>query len=354
MKKHLIVITSREPYNNEGNSHMRYLDVLIKMHEVVFIQPPEKWPTTSYKNEIVNDNLTIFKYRNILPYRFFPKIVAKINDVITSFCLSRFIKDKSFILWQFDPYYLEMTPFLSIEKKLYFPLDSYLRDYRDNIFATRSDLLATVNSTFLKHQYSELTKKSLLVPHGYSEDQRHPDIAATIEIKKRYGKFAILTGSLTSNVDYPLLIELADRIDKFKILLVGKKVVSTPELEVLLKKSNVEYLGSKSYKVLKNYITSSKVCLVAYDKEVGPWRNPIKITDYLALDRPVINTVPLKDLNELNDCGLFTTFNNDDFIKLVIKGLNDELEFNKEKLFQWRNQNNYNRLTELVLQRLLT
>ena len=151
-----IVITSREQYNQEGNSHMHYLDELIKSNKVIFIEPAKSWPASRKKLFVKNKNLTLFNYYNLIPYRFFPKFAGKINDIITCFLLSRKLKKESpIILWQFDPYSLEKLPFLKIFKKIYFPLDGYSRDYRDAVFAKRADLLVTVNSTFISHYGSK-------------------------------------------------------------------------------------------------------------------------------------------------------------------------------------------------------
>lgn len=344
-----ILITSREPYNQEGNSHMHYLEILLKTNKVIFIEPAKHWPPKNFKYQVNKENLTIYNYYNLIPYKPFPKLAGKINDLITCFLLHlKLKKEKPLILWQFDPYYLEKIPFLKIWKKVYFPLDGYSRDERDAIFAKRADLLTTVNSTFIDHYYHKYNKNILLLPHGFSDFQLSRDDEEVSKIEKEFKDFVVLTGSLSVGVDYKLLENIALSVAPKKLVIIGKTLVPKGTTKSLFEKPNVVYLGLKSYKVLKNYIAAAKCCIVAYDKGTGTWRNPIKITDYIAQYKPIVNTISLKDLANLESKIMYTTQNREQFIKWINLSLEDSLPVDNEFITEYISQNHYRNLVSLI------
>ena len=132
-----IVITSREPFNDEGNSHLHYLHEITKNQKVIFINPPESWPPRKYTTRKPLPNLTVFAYRNYFPMRFAKRFIGKINDYITNYLLKKELGVSDFILWQFDPYYLSYIKNLNPTRLIYFPLDGYSKDPRDAFFAKR-------------------------------------------------------------------------------------------------------------------------------------------------------------------------------------------------------------------------
>lgn len=352
-KKKLVVITSREPYNNEGNSHMHYLDVLLDKFNVVFINPPEVWPVQNSKPKRISDSLIIFNYCNVFPVRFSEIFFSGLNDLITCFFLNRFIKKeygkKDFLLWQFDPYYLNKISFLNIFKKVYFPLDAYFRDKRDKIFAERADLLVTVNSTFIDSYYHKQSENIKLIPHGYSKSHDNPNPEEVEKLKQEFGDFLLFTGSLSFGVDHKLMEKIADCIFPMNFILVGKILVDESLLAPLFNKKNVQYLGSKHYKVLKNYAAASSFCIVVYDLATSTWRNPIKITDYLAQGKPIVNTVLLKDLNPLEGKVLFSSNEEKQFLELIKKASLKQLKVDIEFVEQWKVNNSYEKLRDSIL-----
>jgi len=347
-----IVITSREPYNQEGNSHMHYTNELAKRFNVVFVNPPLKFPTLKFEQNRIHNRLTIVPYLNVFPMRFLPVLFGKLNDMITALFLSKMVQEKKVILWQFDPYYLSFLAWFKPYKKLYFPLDRYSFDRRDLQVAKNADLLVTVNSTFIERLYHKLIVPKFLVPHGFSMNQKSPSVEVVDKMKNKYGNFAILTGALSSGVDYQLLHKVADHIQPNKLVIIGKKLVDFKNLELLFKKDNVVYLGVKPFDELKNFIAASMCCLVAYDKATDTWRNPIKITDYLIQEKAVINTIPLKDLEIYQQIGLYTSRDANQYLEWVKQGIKGGLKVDNTKIQRLVGENSYQKLVARILKEL--
>lgn len=345
LKGKTIVITSREPFNQEGNSHMHYLTALLKTNKVIFIDPPKRWPSFNIKSKRIGKNLTLFPYINIFPYKLSLKVASIINDILTSFFLQfKIQKKEQVILWQFDPYYLEKTPFLNFWRKIYFPLDGYSKDPRDKLFAEKADLLVTVNSTFIEHYYNKYNDNILLLPHGFSDFQLNADKKEVNSIKNHYRKFVVFTGSLSEGVDFTLLHKLAKAIYPNKLLIIGKSLVKLTVTKKLFELENVFFLGLKPYTELKHYIAAAACCIVAYNKSTGGWRNPIKITDYAAQLKPIINTTPLKDLETLEHAILHTTQDHDKFIDKTLLALENKLIVNTKLVEEYILENKYKNL----------
>lgn len=348
-KNLIIIITSREPFNKEGNSHTHYLNELKKSNEVLFINPPYGWPPKKIKAQKPQKNLTVVPYFNLLPHRVFKSFASRVNDFLTCILISKQTGNKKIILWQFDPYYLEKISFLNINKFIYFPLDAYFRDKRDALFAKRANILVTVNSTFINEYYHRLNTNILLLPHGFSEFQEHPNLKVASEIKSEYSDYVIFTGSLTQGVDFKLLLEVAKQIFPKNLLIIGKQIVNDNMVEELFSQSNVYPLGFKPLEELKNYIYSSMCCLVTYNKQTGPWRNPIKITDYIAQHKPIINTTPLKDLDILKNKILFTSSDQTEFLNLLQDVLNKKHKVNNSFVSAYIQKNNYKNLVDKII-----
>lgn len=349
-----IVITSREPFNTEGNSHMHYVDELKKYNRLLFVDPPRSWPCKRIRVQQKGPNVLLVPYLNVFPMFAFSVFFGKLNDWFTALRVMFLLKGSQFILWQFDPYYLSCLGLLRPKRKVYFPLDYYGRDVRDKIFAKRADLLVTVNSLFVKRGYNALNKNILLLPHGFSKEQliEQEDHKLLDEITEQYGDYFIFTGTLTKWLDYELLERVAIEIKPFKLLILGKQYVPNKTLERLRLLKNVIFLGHISYKQLKYYIAPAQACLVLYNFESEGSRNPIKITDYISQNKLVINTLKVEDLSPLEGRVIYTAQNQEEFIGLVKDYKNKKLVVDTNFIENWKEENSYSKLVSRIFQAL--
>ena len=347
-----IVITSREPFNTEGNSHMHYVDELKKSHRILFVDPPKSWPCKSFRVQQKEPNVLLVPYLNVFPMFFLPRFFGRLNDWFTALRLRLLLKDTAFILWQFDPYYLSCLGLLRPSRKIYFPLDGYSRDGRDELLARKSDLLVTVNSTFINAYYKDYSSNILLLPHGFSQHQLVVESDLVEKLKTQFGEFVLFTGTLTQTVDFEKLIKVADAVAPFKLVVLGKRYANGSRIDQFLAMENVYFLGHVSYKLLSNYVAASKLCLVSYIKETGTWRNPIKITDYLAQSKPVVNTIPLNDFAELEGKAIFTSTNTEKYVSLVKSLIREELTVDKKLVENYISQCTYDKLVSQIFEKL--
>jgi len=96
---------------------MHYTNELAKRFNVVFVNPPSKFPTLKFEQNRIHNRLTIVPNLNVFPMRFLPVFFGKLNDMITALFLSKMLREKKVILWQFDPYYLSFISWFKPYKK---------------------------------------------------------------------------------------------------------------------------------------------------------------------------------------------------------------------------------------------
>lgn len=92
--------------------------------------------------------------------------------------------------------------------------------------------------------------------------------------------------------------------EMFDVDLVEKAVVEMPDVnfvfigqklnpkwtEKLWKYSNVHYLGDKYYELLPQYLFHFDVCIIPYNKDTHHNVDPIKLYEYLAMEKPIVAT----------------------------------------------------------------
>jgi teichuronic acid biosynthesis glycosyltransferase TuaH len=105
------------------------------------------------------------------------------------------------------------------------------------------------------------------------------------------GPIAAFVGHLNSRTDLALLEGVADA--GVGLLLIGPKAAAfEPErFARLIGRSNVAYLGYRSFEDLPSYLKLVDVGLVPYGPtEFNRWSFPMKTLEYLAAGRPVVAT----------------------------------------------------------------
>jgi teichuronic acid biosynthesis glycosyltransferase TuaH len=98
-------------------------------------------------------------------------------------------------------------------------------------------------------------------------------------------------GLLSNRIDFAMLEELAQR--GYSLLLIGpRQSTFTPErIERLVARTNVEWIGERSYDQLASYLSVIDVGVVPYT--LSPFNRasfPLKTLEYLAAGRPVVST----------------------------------------------------------------
>ena len=135
-------------------------------------------------------------------------------------------------------------------------------------------------------------------------------------------------GAFASWFDYDMVINLAKKRPEYNIVLIGSKYDDSLEKSNIEKLENVYFLGTKDYKILKNYASRFNICTVPFIiNDITKATSPLKIFEYMALEKPIVTTA-------MDECkkyeSIFIANNKDEFIELIDKALKLNREENEE------------------------
>ena len=135
-------------------------------------------------------------------------------------------------------------------------------------------------------------------------------------------------GAIASWFDYDMVKKLAINRTENNIVLIGTKYDDSFEKSGIDKIQNVYYLGTKDYKILKNYSNKFNVCIIPFlINDITKATSPLKIFEYMALGKPVVTTA-------MDECkkykSVLIAHNEGEFIELIDKGINLDKKENKE------------------------
>lgn len=100
-------------------------------------------------------------------------------------------------------------------------------------------------------------------------------------------------GAINAKLDLTLFIELARRLPRWTVVLVGPVELAEGDsrLQTLRNMPNVHFLGKKSVDAVPHYIKGLDVCLLPYER--NEWTRHIsslKLYEYLACGKPIVST----------------------------------------------------------------
>lgn len=350
-KKKVVFIYCEEKFGLEGNTHQHIINEASKLYEVVFVGPVKRSNILDLFKKVnlqrLNDNIYGLRYTAFVPfflsYIIPKKVILYINDNINYYKWRKLIKNKKidFSIF-FDP---TKGLFIPSKKKIYYVLDPYFQRPYDKLFSKLSNKIIVVNSD-MGRRYFPYKEKVSLVPHGVPDTNISYDEVEQIKLK--YGDYVLLLGTISELIDFDLLIDLVKSNQKTLFLVVGKNVTNSKQnLDLwnrLLQFNNFKYIGLVKYDLIDNYISASKLCLIVYKNEKLKYRNPIKITNYLANNKLIINSFKLNDLNILEGKVLYTAKNSVDFKYLFQKGINGGLTIDKKFIEGYIEQYSYKKI----------
>lgn len=109
------------------------------------------------------------------------------------------------------------------------------------------------------------------------------------EILARGRPIVCYYGALAAWLDYELLRMLA-ACGRYSLVLIGVKYDASFDRE-LRSAPGVDYLGPRDYRVLKYYAKAADVLILPFlINEVTRATNPVKLFEYMALQKPVVST----------------------------------------------------------------
>lgn len=130
-------------------------------------------------------------------------------------------------------------------------------------------------------------------------------------------------GALASWFDYDLIKKLA-KTNKYNIVLFGIKYDESFDLNISDEK-NIYFLGSRNYKVLKNYAKKADVLTIPFViNDITKSTSPVKVFEYMALQKPIVTT-------DLLECRQYKSVLISKNSKEFIANIEKALEINKDK-----------------------
>lgn len=356
----VIVITSDEDLSTYGYTPLHYMEALAESYEVLFVGPsmPWNWRNLLLKPVIgLHGKVKTFQYLNVIPLRILPFFSLLLNDFINVRTIRKHLKKgKKVVWWKFDFAKMVYTNTSKEDMIIYHVRDPYMGRRTDRLHAKKADLIVTVKKDFMAY-YFQLNDHVIFIAHGINIRDTIADYSRKQQLRNEMGPYLLMAGSINNDLDFSLLIKIARFFTNQTLLLLGNNCLTDATQQQLFKElcsmKNVRHPGSVQYDDLKNYVAAASACLVTYNTgKKGFHRNPIKITNYIALQRPVVNTVEIVELAELESKIVFSAHDHDTFIRKLEMLLNGELQVDKEFVKSYIQNHTYQKLYDQILNQL--
>jgi glycosyltransferase involved in cell wall biosynthesis len=241
------------------------------------------------------------------------RVVRRLNGAIlrlTLRLLRRRLDIEEFQLWTFLPnvgdYVGTLGESLSVyycvdEWSLFSQLDAERTRAAERTLLERVDCVFAVNEA-LAEAKRQLNPETHVAPHGVDGEHFGRALAADTEVPADLARLPApvlgFYGSIADWVDTTLLAEVARLRPDWTLVLIGTALVSTSLFDRL---PNVHLLGRRPYETLPAYCKGFDVGLIPYlQSEQLPYRNPIKLREYLAAGLPVVAT-PIPEVDRYAD-----------------------------------------------------
>ena len=351
-----VLIISAEPWGSIWYSKQHYANELSKLgYDVFFLDPPNRWKISSListKIEIrkTPENIKVLTYSNNFPLRILKKLFHNLNDYLNAYKLVRLLPSQNIIFWQFDPTRLAFLP--PRHKRIYHVADPYIHLPLDKAIASRANLIVCTSPKYVPF-YTNKGKPVIQIPHGISAEESQVEKNLIQDLQKKWGKYILLVGTLNDTIDYSLIDSILS--EGFKLIVAGIDKIKAPSAKntwaKALESPNIEFLGQVHAKKIKELVAGSRVCITAYKfdlkKSVGQG-TPLKVLNYLAQFRPIITTID-SEIPRLEGKAIYRAYDLPNFMELLQKGLNGELEVDRNQVATYLSQHQYPNLIDKIL-----
>lgn len=246
------------------------------------------------------DNLYLFNFNNIALNKILMQELAKINKpkYIELYCtdwkltvanIEDYIsKGFKFIYEYID----ELSPDLAGTKELPKNISDkyeYAMNNDDVYIVASADVLA--KDVQKRRGNKNLGFSSNGVDYEFFENfdedyEFEPEFQAILDKKK---PIVMYYGALAKWFDYELIKKIA-KTNKYSIVLFGIKYDGSYD-ENISDEENIYFMGSRDYKVLKNYAKKSDILTIPFlINDITKATSPVKIFEYMALHKPIVIT----------------------------------------------------------------
>ncbi|MEG0794541.1 MAG: glycosyltransferase [Bacilli bacterium] len=283
-----------------------------------------------------NDNIYLFNFNNILLNKILMKEIEKSNKpkyiqlYSTDWKLSvENITNYLNIGFKFIYEYIDdISPELAGTKDI--PQNiinkyNYVMSNKDVYVVVTADLL---KEDVLKHRGSKnLVESSNGVDYEFFQyfDEDFVFEKEFTDIIEKGKPIICYYGALAKWTDYDIIKKIA-KTNKYSVLLFGIKYDESFD-ENLSDEENIYFLGSRDYKVLKNYARKCDVLIIPFKiNQITRSTNPVKIFEYMALKKPIVTT-------NLNECHKYKSVLIAKDGKEFLEKIEDALNLRKDKKY---------------------
>lgn len=277
-------------------------------HRVLYIEPPRagKWCNPPQKHCLLRKlsrNLHVFS-PPVLPGMGRFHFINKINYQLILYHVKKIITKLEFkdhLLWIYPPrasfFYGKTGEKLRVFDCIqYWPESSEPEEIKNKVpeILRQSDIVFAPD-----HHIADYCRKfndtAVLVPHGADSSFLKKREETLCEVSSLSHPVIGISASLSSSwIDFSLISEIAEKKPDWSIVLAGP-LISGENIDFLLQKKNVCYLGCLKHPSLVRAISGFDICLIPY-KDISALKGilPLKFFDYIASGKPVISTLPLE------------------------------------------------------------
>lgn len=232
--------------------------------------------------------------------------------------LKQYIQNGYKIIYE---YIDEINPILSGTKEI--PVN--IKEKYEYMLSDKENIFVVVTADKLKEDIEKKRGREKLVFACNGVDYEHyQNIDKEFEFDKEFKQILSQNkpiigyyGAFASWFDYKMVKKLAKKRPQYNIVLIGIKYDETLEQSRIQELNNVYFLGSRDYKILKNYANKFDVCTVPFIiNDITKATSPLKIFEYMALGKPIVTTA-------MNECkkykSIYIANNNEEFVEMIDK-----------------------------------
>ena len=206
-------------------------------------------------------------------------------------------------VWHVD--YADAVSAVRTDLSVYHIYDEYSHSEHElPLDAAEERLVRSVGQVFtvsptMQARKGVLNRHSTLISNGVDYEAFATPVREPLDLKSIPHPRLGYTGYIKKQIDWDMLLELAQRRPDWSFVFVGAKHVH-PEIDSVLERldalPNVHFLGEKPTSELSRYPQHFDVCLMPYRvNDYTKYIYPLKLHEYLATGRPVVS-VPLPAL----------------------------------------------------------
>jgi glycosyltransferase involved in cell wall biosynthesis len=306
-----------DSWGSRWNSRHQVLTRLAKQFPVLWVNPaPERrrvksigrWRVSEHTIDGLSENFVVHDSSALTPIVYRPQWLS------TALLRARLARARASLerrgcthvvlyLWHID--FADAVAAVKSELSVYHIYDEYSHSEHElPIDRAEERLVRSVGQVFtvsptMQARKGALNSHSTLISNGVDYDAFATPVPEPADIQSIPHPRIGYTGYIKKQIDWDLLLDLAQRRPDWSFVFVGARHVH-PEIDAILDRldalPNVHFLGTKPTSELSRYPQHFDVCLMPYKvNDYTKYIYPLKLHEYLASGRPIV-TVPLPAL----------------------------------------------------------